>query len=90
MSILQIFNKFIKICILVFILSFLYPVGYFVLDSNMQYKDSTTKTVNSKNKVGVYVINLERSKERYEYVKNNIMALGILVERISAVDGIVN
>ncbi len=68
-------------------LSFLYHVGYFVLDTNIQYKDSTTKTVNSNNKVGAYVINLERSKKRYEYVKNNIMALGISVERISAIDG---
>ena len=37
--------------------------------------------------VGAYIINLDRSKERWAYIKPQVDQLGLPVERISAVDG---
>lgn len=38
-------------------------------------------------KVGAYVINLDRAKERWEFIKPQVEALQIPYERVSAVDG---
>lgn len=86
-------RSFFTIFLLFFALSFGYPVGYFVLGG----KDSVSKTkvidnskivnANTGNGTGVYVINLDRSKERYDYIKNSIVDLGLVFTRISAVDG---
>ena len=69
-----------------------YPVGYFVLDNHadkqilvQQKQNSSPKSIEYS--VGAYVINLDRSIGRYEYVKNTIYKLGLPLERISAVDG---
>jgi len=37
--------------------------------------------------VGAYIINLDRSKERYAYVKPYVDGLHLPTERISAIDG---
>ncbi|MBY0263973.1 MAG: glycosyltransferase family 25 protein, partial [Holosporales bacterium] len=37
--------------------------------------------------VGVYLINLDRSHQRYHYVWPSLQALGFPLERVSAVDG---
>ena len=67
--------------VIIFLL--LYPFGYFVFDKTQDVNDtqSYVKGINT------YIINLERSKDRYEYVKPNITDLGFPSERIEAVDG---
>ena len=74
----------LKTIVLFFLIALCYPVGYFVLEKNPDIEIPE----NSRKKSGVitYVINLDRSKGRYEYVKDNLHALGYPVERISAVD----
>ncbi len=70
---------------------FLYPVGYFVLEpsTDTSYKEfeDPPKLPNKEPATIAYIINLDRSKERYEYVRKNVHALGFPVERISAIDG---
>ncbi|MGC0372480.1 MAG: hypothetical protein DGJ47_001194, partial [Rickettsiaceae bacterium] len=79
MSILKIFKV-----IFVFIILFIsVPQGYYVLNSKSPYISSTPPGCG----VGVYVINLDSSKERYNYIKNNINKLEFDIKRISAVDG---
>ncbi len=72
--------------VLLVILFLIYPTGYFVLNSKNQAISSSITTEPPKG-VGAYIINLDRSKERYEYVKQNVYNLGIPVQRISAVEG---
>ena len=67
-------------------LFFCYPVGYFVLDSNPITLDFPF-SVTGGDGVGAYVINLDRSKERYESIKNYVAELELPTERIEAVDG---
>lgn len=82
---LHIFSKFKLICFILLVGLLGYPVGYFIFTESHNSTDiiysGTTEGV------GVYVINLDRSKERYEYVKDSINDLGFAVTRISAVDG---
>lgn len=87
MHIRKLLTGFICLFAVVLTLLLIYPVGYFVLDSNCRapFKELDAQVIPGT--VGAYVINLERSKERYDYVKNNIEALGVQVERISAIDG---
>jgi glycosyl transferase family 25 len=61
-------------------------VGYFVFDANHSNAKPSflmTKGVG----VGAYIINLNRSKERYECIKKHLNGLGLNIERIEAVDG---
>lgn len=76
-------------CLILLILLFGYPIGYFVLDSS---KLNTGPSVSLMDKdegegVGAYIINLNRSKERYEYIKGYVKDLGLKLERIEAIDG---
>ena len=92
---LHMMKKIIHLCaklkwvfLIVFILSFGYPGGYFILDSDKSHTDAPIAT-DDKDAVGtgVYIINLDRSKERYEYIKNYASGLEFPIERIEAVDG---
>ena len=63
----------------------IYPTGYFILEKsheNIVYKN----TANPKG-TGVYIINLDRSKARYDYVFPKAKKIGLPVFRIPAVDG---
>jgi len=73
--------------VLVF-LAFVYPVGYFVLETNPKMKgEDLSHVLPPYQGVVSYIINLDRSQDRYAYVKPNVDQLGIPVERISAVEG---
>lgn len=63
-----------------------YPVGYFVLENNEAALEIPQITKEGKG-VGVYVINLDKSKERYEYIKNSVNKLNFKLEKIQAIDG---
>ena len=63
----------------------IFPVGYYVLD---QESSSPSSNINKEFKgIGAYIINLDRSIERYDYVRDNVQNIGLSVERISAIDG---
>lgn len=77
-----------KLLLIAFMLIILYPVGYFVLDSQKNpYIPLDDKNTPHKKDIISYIINLDSSKERYDYVKDSIMSLGFPLERISAVNG---
>lgn len=64
------------------------PVGYFVLDpSASPVGDPRPAAEILPGTVGVYIINLDRSKERYASIKGPAEALGFPVTRLSATDG---
>lgn len=81
--------KSIKFLIILVFLLLVYPVGYFVLDTDPEMKGKNLSDSITRHQGGAiaYIINLDRSKDRYEYVKPNVDRLGIPVERISAVEG---
>ena len=87
-KIIYLFAKLKWVFLIVFILSFGYPGGYFLLDSNKSHTDAPV-AIDDKDAVGtgVYIINLDRSKERYAYIKNYASGLEFPIERIEAVDG---
>lgn len=66
-------------------LLFTYPAGYFVLGPSKAIDEAPLFVTGEE--IGAYIINLERSKERYDYVKNSVQGLGLKSERIPAVDG---
>lgn len=78
--------KAIKIILFILLLMLVWPIGYFILDS-VELKGDVMNVDVKKNSIGVYVINLGSSKERYEYIKGNIASLGFPELRIDAVDG---
>ena len=63
---------------------FAYPVGYYVLDGTQKIIDD--KRIKSE-KINIYVINLDSSKARYEYVQPAVKELGFETQRVSAVNG---
>ena len=67
-------------------LFFCYPVGYFVLDSKPRNLDFPFSVTGGEG-VGAYIINLDRSKERYASIKPHVDQLELPTERIEAVDG---
>ncbi len=68
------------------ILFFSYPVGYFFLDTCPLTKEFPFSITGGEG-VGAYIINLDRSKERYESIKPYVAQLQLPTERIEAVDG---
>lgn len=65
-----------------------YPVGYYILpDGDCTKKIDATKQVDEKNSVFCYVLNLDRSKERYQKIKPLVDQLNFPYKRFSAVDG---
>ena len=69
--------KTIKLSIILLVFfAFVYP-KYYVFEDN---QDTLRELVGSRDKysgITSYVINLDRSKERYEHVKTNIYNLGL-------------
>jgi len=63
----------------------LYPNGYFVL-KKINNRNLTQGSHPHKG-VGAYIINLDRSKKRYDYVLTKANKIGLPIHRISAVDG---
>lgn len=83
-------KKSILVCVIaiIFLSIFGYPVGYFVLNENESAKiDIKEPNPDMIKGLGVYLINLDRSQDRLEYVRDNILKLGFGLNRISAVDG---
>lgn len=68
------------------ILFFCYPLGYFFLDSCQLAKEFPFSITGGEG-VGAYIVNLDRSKERYASIKPYIAQLELPTERIEAVDG---
>lgn len=65
-------------------ITFLVPNGYFVLqDKSETIQDNTTPT----KLVGTYIINLDRSPDRLQYLSKSLDKLSFPKHRISAVDG---
>lgn len=69
----------------VFLLALVIPVGYFVLKDSG--KEPNEVSLESYNGFITYVINLERSKSRWENILPNVQKFNFPVERIPAVDG---
>jgi glycosyl transferase family 25 len=90
MLMITVFVRTLVILLLILLaLIFGYPVGYFILQTNVQMQQQALqldKEHASAQGVGSYVINLDRSPNRYIYVKDHITALGFPFHRISAVD----
>lgn len=79
---------FIKILGLIFLISISYPLGYSILESNIALKDKVSSFPDhGSQSLGVYLINLDRSPERYAYVRESLETLGFPYERIAAIDG---
>lgn len=85
----MIFN-FIKIFLIIILAIICIPFGYFILEENNSF-DETKMNFNIDNttngKVISYIVNLDRSRDRYEYISANVEKLGFDFERFSAVDG---
>ncbi|MBP6985379.1 MAG: glycosyltransferase family 25 protein [Alphaproteobacteria bacterium] len=64
---------------------FAYPVGYYVASpaQSIAFQNSQASYAG----IGAYVINLDRSKDRLDFVLPRIQQLGIPVERVPGVDG---
>lgn len=80
--------KLKKLCKLTFIgliLFLLCPIGYFVLDNPREVKVEPRAVV--PNSVGAYIINLDRSQDRYQDVRPLVHDLEIPFERLPAVNG---
>lgn len=75
-------SKWVAIILGLFLI---YPAGYFVLGDSQKISIAPVHTISQS--VGAYIINLDRSQERYDSVKPIVNDLGFPVERISAVDG---
>lgn len=76
----------LKFCLSLLIGSFLFlPLGYFVLPTAKPegVKSSTVKGED----IAAYVINFDKSGDRYQHIQPLVAELGYPYERISAVDG---
>ena len=78
----------LKLTLIMLILILGYPLGYFVLPKTQLNTDIFLNVKNTGSDIATYIINLDRSKERYNYIKNYVNDLGLHVERVSAVDGL--
>ena len=88
-SLLTLKKSFLVLLISFFLFIFIYPVGYFVLETNEEtlYHSASLSKKEKVEGVVSYIINLERSRDRYDYVKNSVADIGFEVQRIEAVDG---
>ena len=74
--------------ILLFAFFIFYPVAYYILPEGINDKiKDTLASAKNKNSVFCYVVNLDRSKERYQKIKPLIDYLNFPYKRFSAVDG---
>jgi glycosyl transferase family 25 len=74
-----------KLVIIILSAFLIYPAGYFVLDSKKVLSIPPIKVIPKS--VGAYIINLERSSDRYFEVKPLVNQLEIPFERIAAIEG---
>ncbi len=73
---------------IVLILIFGYPIGYFVSHETKSNQKSLEKArVDFSDTPEVFIINLDRSKERFEKIQPLVLQLGFPTKRISAIDG---
>jgi glycosyl transferase family 25 len=85
MPLKNILKKIMIIPLILVLGIFVYPTGYFVLEDNTDLQIDVAE--GPYHGTGAYIINLDRSRERYEYIKPNITKLDLDAVRISAVDG---
>jgi glycosyl transferase family 25 len=64
------------------------PTGYFVLSNSNSTVSTHNNFYHKRQGIGVYLINLDRSKKRLNYVQPKIEQLNLPWQRISAVDGV--
>ncbi|CAO5677964.1 MAG: hypothetical protein HEEMFOPI_01205 [Holosporales bacterium] len=83
----KMFKKIFLGFLLLWVSLLVFPIGYYVLDKKRDISEFQDDEHKKYEGVGVYVINLDRSKERLEYIMPNLLKLGLPVHRISAVDG---
>ena len=84
MKICWIKSKFKNILILSLLLLAVYNKGYFVLEETQEKINESTPPYSG---VISYIINLDRSRDRYDYVAPQVNLLGYDLVRISGVDG---
>ena len=73
-----------KLVGLIFSIILIYPTGYFVLDHKKTIHISPINVISQS--VGAYIINLDRSQDRYQEVKPLVHSLDLPSERISVVE----
>jgi glycosyl transferase family 25 len=84
---MQISKKFSYLLLIILVLLCAYPKGYFVLgDPSTKLVQQPISQVEFTGTIS-YIINLDRSPERYRYVAPKVKLLGYDTVRISAVDG---
>lgn len=78
-------RKILYLLLVIFALLLAWPKGYFVLKNNANHVNPSSK----KAAIGTtsYIINLERSPKRYNYVAPKVESLGYEIIRIPAIDG---
>lgn len=67
-------------------LALMYPIGYFVLNDDPHVQIPSSVDVKN-DAIGVFVVNLDRSKDRLIHVMEFVRLLDLPTMRISAVDG---
>lgn len=77
--------KLIGLALLVPLLSLAVPLGYFILKEDVNSNIPVKQVANQH--IASFVINLDRSKERYDYVLPSLKKLGYPIIRISGIDG---
>ena len=78
-------NIFVLIFIICIAALMLYPNGYYTLKqgNNTIVANNNFKT----NKVTAYIINLDTSPQRYQYISQYVNKLGLPVQRVAAING---
>jgi glycosyl transferase family 25 len=84
---LKIFKRIGLFFLLFFLFLFLSPPGFYYLFKDPRDSSFSFPSEKEMEGVGVYLINLDRSHQRYRYVWPSLQALGFPLERVSAVDG---
>lgn len=78
-----ILRRSLYLIIILLLGALIYPKGYFVLKDSFAQDAFLTRYEGT----NAYIINLDRSKDRYSYVAPQVERLGYRVERVSGVDG---
>ena len=80
--------KILKFFLIILILSCFYPVGYYILE---KYPETPPAFIHQRKPpyqdTMIYLINLDRSKDRYERILPFVKELHLPFQRISGVDG---
>lgn len=78
-------RKILYLLLVIFALLLAWPKGYFVLSGNAERTEPDSKKAGTS--TISYIINLDRSPERYNYVAPKVESLGYEITRIPAIDG---